>query len=90
MGGHTPFLGWSPTIPRMVTNQPMYGHPAEGSILQTRNLTLRLSSQNYAQVTTAMDGHPPSLRWLAPQPKDGHLPEGNIAWNLALTFISQN
>ena len=33
-------LEWSPNIPRMVTHQPKDGHPTEGSILQTQNLTL--------------------------------------------------
>ena len=36
----------SPSIPRMVTHQPKDGHPPEGSILQTRNLALKLKSQN--------------------------------------------
>ena len=53
--------GWSPTIPMMVTHQPKDGHPPEGSMLQTRNWALRLISQNYDQVTTARNGHLPSL-----------------------------
>ena len=36
----------SPTILRMVTHQPKDGHPPEGCILQTKNLALRLNSQN--------------------------------------------
>ena len=60
--------GWSPTIPRMVNNQPNNGHPLEGSMLQTRNLVLRLNSQNQDQVTTVMDGHLPSLGWSATNP----------------------
>ena len=44
-------LGWSPTIPRLVTNQPKDGHPPEGSMLQTQNLTLRLKSQNVVSAT---------------------------------------
>ena len=61
--------GWSPTIPMMVTHQPKDGHPPEGSMLQTRNLALRLISQNYDQVTTAGNGHLPSLRWSPTNPK---------------------
>ena len=38
--------GWSPTIPRMVPQQLTDVHPTEGSKLQTRNLAVRLSSQN--------------------------------------------
>ena len=57
------FHEWSPTIPRMVTHQPKDGHPPEGSVLQTWNLTLSLNSQNYIQMTTVMDGHLPSLGW---------------------------
>ena len=37
----------SPTILRMVTHQPKDSHPPEGCILQTRNLALRLNSQNW-------------------------------------------
>ena len=36
----------SPTILRMATHQTKDGHPPEGCILQTRNLALRLNSQN--------------------------------------------
>ena len=37
------FQEWSPIIiPRMVTCQPMDGHPQQGQILQTWNLALRL------------------------------------------------
>ena len=61
--------GWSPTIPRMVTHQPKDGHPPEASMLQTRNLTLRLISQNYDQVTTARNGHLPSLEWSPTNPR---------------------
>ena len=61
--------GWSPTIPMMVTHQPKDGHPPEGSMLQTRNLALRLISQNYDQVTTAGNGHLPSLRWSPTNPR---------------------
>ena len=38
--------GLSPTIRRMVTHQPKDGHPPEVCILHTRNLALRLNSQN--------------------------------------------
>ena len=65
---HLPWR-WSPTIPRMVTHQPKDGHPPEGSILQTRNLALRLNSQNKDQVTTAMDGHLPFLGWSPANPR---------------------
>ena len=72
---HLPSIGWSPTIQRMVTQQ-------EGSILQTRNLALRLNSQNYDQVTTAMNGHLPSPGWsptiqnmITNLPKYGHHPK---------------
>ena len=37
-------------------------------MLQTRNLALRLNSQNYDQVTTVMDGHLPSLGWSPTNP----------------------
>ena len=57
------FQEWSPTIPRMVTHQPKDGHPPEGSIMQTRNLALRLNSQNKDQVTTARNGHLSSRVW---------------------------
>merc|ERR1712081_125658 len=48
-------LEWSPNIPRMVTHQPKDGHPTEGSILQTRNLSqpsegIILQTQNLALV----------------------------------------
>ena len=55
------YQGWSPTIPRMVTHQPKDGHPPEGSMLHTRNLALRLKSQNEDKVTTAMNNYLPSL-----------------------------
>ena len=61
--------GWSPTIPRMVTHQPKDGHPTEACMLQTRNLTLRLISQNYDKVTTARNGHLPSLEWSPTNPR---------------------
>ena len=48
--GHLPSQGWSQP-------QPKDGHPPEGSVLQTWNLTLSLNSQNYIQMTTVMDGH---------------------------------
>ena len=48
--GHQPSKGWSPTI----QNLP------EGSVLQTWNFAIRLSSQNKCQVRPAMDGHPPN------------------------------
>ena len=38
--------GWSPTIPRIVIHQPKVGHPPEGIMRHTRNLALRLKSQN--------------------------------------------
>ena len=38
--------GWYPAIPMIVTHHPKDGHPPEGSMLQTRNLALRLNSQN--------------------------------------------
>ena len=63
----------------MFTHQAKDGHLAEGSVLKTENLALRLNSQNYQQVTTAMDGHPPSLggspavpRMVTHQSKEGH------------------
>ena len=36
----------SPTILGMVSHQPKDGHPPEGCIIQTRNLAIRLNSQN--------------------------------------------
>ena len=54
---------WSPTIPRMVTPQPKDGHSLTGSIIQTRNLALRLNSQDKDQVTTARNGHLSSRVW---------------------------
>ena len=74
----------------MVTHQPKDGHPPEGSMLQTRNLALKLISQNYDQVTIAMDGHllfqgwlPTILRMVAHHPKDGHPREGSelLTWD---------
>ena len=38
--------GWSPTILRMVNHQTKVGHPPEGIMLLTKNLALRLKSQN--------------------------------------------
>ena len=63
MDGHPPYIGWSPTIPRMVTHQQNDGHPLEGSILQTQNLVLRLNIQNKDQGTAAIDGHQASIGW---------------------------
>ena len=53
----------------MVTHQLKDGHPPEGSTPQTRNLALRLNSQNKDQVTTAMDGHLPFLGWSTINPR---------------------
>ena len=53
----------------MVTHQAKEGHPPEGSMLQTRNLALRLISQNYDQVTTARNGQLPSLGWSPTNPR---------------------
>ena len=56
----------------MVSDHPKDGHQTpqgrshtiknlpEGSVLQTWNLAPRLNSQNQDQVTTGMDGQPPS------------------------------
>ena len=63
------YQGWSPIIPRMVTHQPKDSHPTEASMLQTRNLTLRIISQNYDLVTTARNGHLPSLEWSPTNPR---------------------
>ena len=41
----------------MVTHQPKDGHSPEESKLQTQILALRLNSQKYHQVTTAMGSH---------------------------------
>ena len=38
--------GWSPTILMMAAHQLKDGHQPEGSVLRTRNLALRLYSQN--------------------------------------------
>ena len=46
MDGPLPSLGGSPANPRMVPHQPKDGYPPEEYILQTRNLALRLNSQN--------------------------------------------
>ena len=56
---------WSPTIPRIVTHQPKDGHPPEGSMLHPQNLALRLNSQDQDPVTTAKNGHLPSLGQLS-------------------------
>ena len=79
MDGHLPSLAGLPTNPRMVTHQSKDSHPQEGSVIQTCNLALY--SQNERQVTTAMDGHLPSLggsptnpRMVSHQPKDGQPP----------------
>ena len=53
----------------MDTHQPKDGHPPEASTLQTRNLTLRLISQNYDQVTSAGNGHLPPLGWSPTNPR---------------------
>ena len=67
-------------IPWRITHQPKDGHPPEGSVLLTWNLAITHYSQNEHQVTTAMDGHLPSLggspanpSMVTHQPKDGHL-----------------
>ena len=52
----------SPTIPRMVTHQSKDGHPPEGCILQTRNLALRLKSQNSWKMME-FDTEEPILVW---------------------------
>ena len=71
----------------MVTHQPKVDRPPEGSIPQTRNLTLKLYLTKLRQGDNSMDGHLPSL-----QTKDGHPLEGNIlqTWNLTLTLNFQN
>ena len=46
MDDHLPSLGGSPLNPKMVTHQPKDGQPPEGSVLQTWNLALTLSSKN--------------------------------------------
>ena len=56
-------------MPSMVTHQPKDGHPPEGSVLQTWNLTFNLNSQNYIQMTLAMDGYLPSLGWSPTNPR---------------------
>ena len=93
MDGHLPSLAGLPTNPRMVIHQPKDSHPQEGSVIPTCNLSLY--SQNERQVTTAMDGHLPSLggsptnpRMVSHQPKDGHPQEGSVlkTSNLRLTL----
>ena len=61
--------GWSPIILRMVTHQPKDGLPPEGSMLQNRNLALRLNSQDKDQVQTARNVHLPSLGWSPTNPR---------------------
>ena len=99
MDGDLPSLRGSPTNPGMVTHQPKDRQPPEGVVLQTWNLALTLYSENYHLVTTAMDGHPPSLggspnnpKTVIPHPKDGHPPVVSVlhSWNLVFALYSQN
>ena len=48
---------------RVTTTANPHQNLPEGSVLQTRNLALILSSQCYSKVTTSMDGHLSSLGW---------------------------
>ena len=67
----TPTLFWSriwlcfPPSQLRTTKNKKYPHQniPEDSVQQTWNFELRLNSQNSDQVTTAMDGHPPSPWW---------------------------
>jgi len=55
---------------------PKDGNPTEGSVVQTRNLTLKFNSQNESQLA----------RIVTHKPKDGEPPEGSVlqTWNFAL------
>ena len=83
MDGQLPSIGWSPTAPRRVTNQP-----DDGSVLQTQNYALRLNTQNEHQVSTVMDiGWSPKIpRRVTHQPKDGQPPKGSVL-QLHITHI---
>ena len=72
---HLPSLGWLPTNPRMVThhNEVNYKlriwHSNLTNKNKTRNLALRLNSQDKDQVTIVRNGHLPFLGCSPPNPR---------------------
>ena len=83
--------GWSPTIPRRVTRQPMDGHPPPQGLSPTRRKCTSFLEFGICTLLTklttgdiAIDGLLPSLRWsphpkmVTHQPKDGQPPEGSL------------
>ena len=54
MDDHLPYLGWSPTNPRMVTHQKVVYY-------RLRIWHIDLNCKIY--FTTAIDSHPPSQGW---------------------------
>ena len=83
MNDHLPSLGWSPTNPRMVTNQKEVYYK-----LGIWHLDLT-HKKKAIQLPWMVTYHPKDVH---PQPKDGHPPEESVVqtWNLAIRFNSQN
>ena len=86
MDGHPPSPGWSPTIPRMVTQMPMDGHQP-----------FQVWSPKFQQMAThhSKDSHPPSLGWsptthrmLTHHPLGGHIQfPSTTAWLFTIPMM---